>query len=177
MKYLDLPHGNTALAIFPCSPGFGWMLFDGPLSPVRWGRSNVAKKKAASEVKNGRCLRAIEKLLHEHRPAVVVLEAFEGPGTKRGARIQALCRSIISLAAVNGASVRVISRAQVSACLRSAESDTRYGFAKRAASFLAEIRVRLPTERKFWKTEDPVMALFNAAVLLIVHYANPSEPL
>lgn len=177
MKYLDLPHGNAALAIFPCSPGFGWALFDGPLSLVRRGCSSVAKKKATSEVKNDRCLKAIEKLLHEHRPPIVVLEAFEGAGTKRNARIQKLCRSIISLAAVNGASVRVITREQISACLRSAKSDTRYGYAKLASSFFAEIKWRLPEERKFWKTEDPVMALFNAVVLLIVHYANPKEPL
>jgi hypothetical protein len=54
---------------------------------------------------------------------------------------------------------------------------TRYDAAKVVASYLKEIRHRLPEKRKIYDTEDPKVALFTAAALLIVHYANPEEPL
>jgi hypothetical protein len=176
MKYVDLPHGNAALALFPSVVGFGWMLFDGPLSPVRWGVSNAARRKDTADAKNERCLKAIEKLLQEHHPPVIVLEAFEGPGARRGARIQKVCRSIVSLAAVQGVSVRVLTRTEIRNCFVQ-KPKTRHAVAKIVASYLVEIERRLPDVRKAWQTEDEDMALFNAAALLIVHYANPREPL
>lgn len=49
--------------------------------------------------------------------------------------------------------------------------------AKIAASYLKELGHCLPDKRKVYNAEDPRMALFHAAALLIVHYANPEEPL
>jgi len=177
MKYIDLPHGNAALALFPYVRGFGWAVFDGPLSLVFRGVSSVARKREPSDAKNERCLRAIEKLLQEYRPPVVVLEAFEGPGTRRHARIKKLCRSIIALAAVHGATVRVLTREQIHSYFASYEPKTRYDVAGIVASFVTAIKHLLPKKRKAWETEEPIAALFNAVALLIAYYANPREPL
>lgn len=177
MKFTDLPHGNAALAIFPSTQGFGWMLFDGPLSPVAWGVSTVAADTKGSEQKNARCLKRAEALVRIYRPHTLVLEAFEKEKTRRAPRIQRLCRSLISLAAVNGIGVRIITRDEIHASFVSAPARTRYDVAKIVASYLKEIRHRLPDKRKVYNAEDPRMALFAAAALLIVHYANPEEPL
>ncbi len=177
MKFSDLPHGNAALALFPCTPGFGWILFDGPLSPVSWGVSTVAKDTKGSDRKNERCLKQAEILLNTYRPSMLVLEAFEKGKTRRAPRIQRLCRSLISLAAVNGTGVRIITRGEIQSSFTSAAAKTRYDVAKIAALHLAEIKHRLPDQRNFYDTEDPKMALFAAAALLIVHYANPQHPL
>ena len=177
MKFAELPHGNAALALFPSVSGVGWIVFDGPLSPVAWGVSMSAKRASSLQAKNAQSLAAIERLLARYRVPVVVLEAFDGAGSRRNARIRALCRSIISLCAVNGIAVRIISRREITACFASTSPKTRHATAQVVASYLPEIRHRLPAKRRAWDSENPEMALFNAAALLIVHYANPAQPL
>ncbi len=177
MKFGDLPHEKAAMAIFPCTAGFGWMVFDGPLSPVRWQVSTAAATARSAAEKNRRCLARIEEHLHTFRPAVLVLEEFDGDKSRRSPRIRALCRSIVALATVEGAEVRIITREQVRKCFADSGLRTRHEIAVRVAAFLREISVRLPDKRKVWETEKPDAALMNAAALLIVHYANPREPL
>ena len=76
-----------------------------------------------------------------------------------------------------GAEVRIITREQVRKCFADSGLRTRHEIAVRVAAFLREISVRLPDKRKVWETEKPDAALMNSAALLIVHYANPREPL
>lgn len=177
MNIENFQHRKSALAIFPSGSGFGWMLFDGPLAPVDWDISRVAERERSEEDKNARCVEKIERILAKYRPATLVLEEFENGETRRAQRIRQLCRSIISLAAVNAIPVRIISRHQIRSCLESQRPKTRYEVAKVVASYIREIGHRLPKARKPWEHEDPRMALFNATALLIVHYANPAQPL
>jgi len=142
-----------------------------------WGVSTMAKATSGSDQKNARCLKHAEALFQEYRPHTLVLEAFEKGKARRAPRIQKLCRSLVALAAVNGISVRVITRDQIRKSFISAPAKTRYDVALLAVKYLPEIRHLLPEKRAFYETENPVMALFAAAALLIVHYANPSEPL
>lgn len=177
MKLPELPHGNAALAVHPSVAGFGWALFDSPLGIVDWAVSNAAKRRRGAERKNAECLARIEELIEMYRPAIVLLEAFEGAGTRRSARVQKLCRGIISLAAVHGIRVRIISRAAIARSLALSGARTRQETADTVSSFLNEIQIRRPEKRKAWHPEQFSMALFSAAALGIVHYANPSEPL
>jgi hypothetical protein len=177
MRFADFPHDRAAMAIHPCSVGFGWIVFDGPLSPVRWAVSTVAAIERGDDDKNRRCLERIEEHIETYRPPVLVLEEFESKASRRGTRVRKLYRAIISLATVEGIEVRIISRAQISACFADIRARTREQVAERTAAFLPEIRVRLPDKRNAWDAEKPDAALMSAAALLIVHYANPSEPL
>ncbi len=166
---------NTALAIFPSKDGFGWIVFDGPLSPVAWDICAAAKMPGTPQEKNARCMKRVESIVAEYHPASIVLEAFEGGATRRSKRIQQLCRSIASLSVMNKTPLRIISREQIKFCFESTKPKTRYAIASTVASYLKEIRHRLPNKRRPWETEDIKMALFNAAALLIVHYANRNE--
>ncbi len=168
-----VPHPNTAMAIFPSVVGFGWTVFDGPFSPVVWEVSTAAAKVRGDERKNAVSLARIAAHRARYRPAVLVLEDFESKEAKRGARIQALCRSIIAHAAVEGIPVRIITRAEINACIPGGK--TRQNVANTTAAYLRELRLRLPEARKIWEGEKPDMALMNAAALLIVHYAIPEK--
>jgi hypothetical protein len=170
----NLSHGRAALAIFPSSIGFGWVVFDGPLSPYRWKVSGAARGAKSARAKNERCLKRIEELLQEFRPGTLVLEAFEGNGVRRSARIQTLCRATISLASVEGVTVRVMGRNEIARCFPSLEEHTRETVASRTAEYLREIRSRLPGRRRLWESENTNMALMNATALLIAHYAIPA---
>ncbi|MDE2133930.1 MAG: hypothetical protein KGJ49_04965 [Alphaproteobacteria bacterium] len=168
---------DTALAIFPSREGFGWIVFDGPLSPVGWDVCTLAKVPGTSKEKNARCMKRVESLVSEYHPAAIVLEAFEGLGTRRCERVKKLCRSVVSLATMHGIPVHIVSKAQIAGYFASAHLKTRHDVATVVASHLVEIRHRLPEKRKTWNAEDADMALFNAAALLFVHYGNPKEPL
>jgi len=170
MSSAELPHEKTAMAIFPSTVGFGWILFDGPLSPVDWAVSTVAASARGDQERNRRCLVRIEEHVLRYRPAVMVFEEFDTP--RRSERIRSLCKSIVALATVEGLQVRIVSRAQIAACFADARARTRHEIATVVASYLREIRVRLPDKRKIWDGEKPDAALMNAAALLIVHYAT-----
>lgn len=177
MRIPAYPIPNTALAIFPSREGFGWMIFEGPLSPVSWDVCTLAKETRTAERKNARCTQRVAALLAEYRPAALVLEAFEGSGVRRHKRIRQLCRSIASLAAMSGTPLRVVTRQEITACFGTTRPKTRYAVAALIARYVKEIRHRLPPKRRAWDTEFPEMALFNATALLFVHYGNPEEPL
>jgi hypothetical protein len=177
MKFADLPHAKAALAIFPSREGFGWVVFDGPLSPYRWKVSSAARKEGPSAEKNDRCLKAVEKLLREFRPGCLVLESFDGKESRRHPRIRALCRGLIALAATEGLTVRIITRAEIEKIFGSAPAETREKVAEVVSRYVREYGWRLPDKRKIWESDEPVMALFAATALLVVHYANPAEPL
>lgn len=165
-------HPKSALAIHPSVEGFGWMLFDGPLSAYRWGVSWSARGISGDARKNKLCLKYAEKLLNEHRPAVLVLEAIT---PRRHARIAQLHRALIALAAINGIPVKVFSRADIRAAFADQKATGRYAVASVVAQFIPEIRNRLPKKRRAWDTEDSDMGLFAAAALLIVHsYERPA---
>lgn len=168
------PSDNLVLAIHPCHDGFGWMVFDGPLSPVDWQVSAVGKKRKGAD-KNKRSLGRAEQVFEQFQPTVLVLEAFDET-SKRHKRIQALCRSIVAAATMRRIGVRIIPRSEIRSCFASTDG-TRYAIAKTVAAYLPHIGYLLPRKRKPWESEPEVMALFNAAALLIAHYANPKEPL
>ena len=168
-------YDNTTIGIFPSRDGFGWMVFDGPLGAYQWGASALAKNERTPDAKNARCLAGIERLLSKYRPAIVVIEAFEGPGTKRHERIKHLCRSIIALSATHRLPVRIITRADIRTCFTSTKAVTRQQTATTVARWVKELRRLAPIERRLWEGEDPNMALFNATALLIAHYAIPWE--
>lgn len=177
MNLNELPHGNAALALFPSRDGFGWILLDGPLSLVVWEVCTLAKENRGAEEKNRRCLEKAQMLLKRHRPGVLVLEAFEGPKTRRRKRIIDFCRSLIAASAVEGIPVRILTRAQINACFKSQQAKTRHEIAQVVGKFLVEIEARTPEKRKPWQGEFANMALLNAGALGIAFYANPREPL
>jgi hypothetical protein len=164
-------HPKSALAIHPSVEGFGWIVFDGPLSAYRWGVSWRARGVSGDAKKNEHCLRHAEVLLTEHRPAVLVLERATD---RRHPRIHRLEKQLIALAAVHATPVKVFTRADVQAAFAERKATTRYAVATVVADYIPEIRNRLPKKRRAWDTEDSDMALFAAAALLIVHsYDRP----
>src|SRR5262249_28679352 len=135
---------GLVLAVHPTSRGFGWVLFEGPLSPVDWGNASAKKGR------NARLLARFERILKRYEPAVLVLEAFERSESKRSERVQHLCRSIMHLAACKGMDTPVFARAVVRTCFASIGASTRYEIAQAIAQRLDAFNHRLPRYRKPW---------------------------
>jgi Holliday junction resolvasome RuvABC endonuclease subunit len=156
---------GPVLGVHPTSRGFGWAVFESPLSPVDWGCAS------AKPGRNSRLMARFERLLDRYSPAVLVLEQFEGSLTRRADRIQLLCRSMMHLAACKGLDTPVYSREVVSHCFSSVGAKTRHEIALTIAQHIPAFRGRLPRERKAWTNEDPRQSIFDAAALAMTHFA------
>src|SRR6188472_2272789 len=76
---------DLVFAVFPSARGFGYAVFEGPMSLVDWGVKGVR-----SIQKNGESLKKLRELLAFYRPDMVVLENCQGRGSRRAQRIQTL---------------------------------------------------------------------------------------
>lgn len=154
---------GLVLAVHPTSRGFGWVLFESPLSAVDWGIAS------AKQGRNARLLARFSRLLDRYEPAVVVLEEFESPSA-RAERIRMLCRSMVHLASCKGADTPVYRRNVVRTVFASVGAVSRYDIAQIIAQHIDAFSHRMPKKRKPWDSEDPRQSLFDAAALAITYF-------
>jgi hypothetical protein len=157
-------HG-LVLAVHPTSRGFGWVLFESPLSPVDWGMASVKAKRSA------RSLARFERLLTRYEPKVVVFEQFSERPARRANRIRELCRRMIALAGSRGIYTPIYSRESIRDCFESSGAKTRRDIALSIAEQIEVFRRRLPRERKRWDSEDVRQSLFDAVALALTYFA------
>ncbi|HUZ12294.1 MAG TPA: hypothetical protein VMU93_05545 [Caulobacteraceae bacterium] len=155
-------------SVYPTARGFGWIAFEGPLAPYDWELVEITKDK------NVAALRRIEELIERLQPETLVLEAFERRNSARSDRIANLCRALVSLAASRGVEVAIYGRRDIETCFATVGARTRHEIAEAVARHVEGLRERLPKKRLPWNSEDRRMALFNAAALVITHYARLS---
>lgn len=155
---------GPVIAVHPTSRGFGWVVFEGREAPVDWGSASAKPRR------NARLMARFERLLNRYTPSALVLEAFEGPTTRRVDRIQRLCRAMMHLAASRGMETPVYTREVVRTCFASVGAVTRYEIAQCIAQHIPVFRRRLPRERKPWMNEDSRQSLFDAAALAVTYF-------
>lgn len=154
------------LAIDPSTRGFGFAVGEGPNRLIDWGvkETKVDKKR--------RSLRLIEDLVERYQPNVVVLEDYEGKGSRRCRRIQGLINDISKLASKRKIRVRSVSRAKVKQAFSEIGAATKYEIAVAIANRFPELAPRLPRFRKPWMSEDYRMSIFDAVGLGIAYFSR-----
>ena len=157
---MNSPH-ELVLGLHPSSRGFGWVVFDAPLSPFDWGTTDIRGG-------NSKALLRVDGILLRYAPVAVALEEFEK--SRRVARTIRLCRAIVVHAERRGITVHRYTRENISAILGPAR--TRQEVAEAVATRIGELQGRLPRPRKIWDGEHPNMALFCAAACVIVHHES-----
>jgi hypothetical protein len=160
---------DIVLAVHPSATGMGWTAFEGPLSVHDWAVFT------AKLDKNAKCLAKLDKLLRRFEPAVLVLEMFKDGPRRRTWRVRKLCRDMVKLAAERGVHVEIYGRDEVAAGFSQFGVGTREGIATAVAFMIEGFEHRLPPPRRAWMSEDPRMALFNAAALALTHYRLQSD--
>ncbi|MEI9933207.1 MAG: hypothetical protein WDM89_22415 [Rhizomicrobium sp.] len=169
MKSLRLP--GLVFAVHPTTNGFGWILFEQPDMPLDWG---IATAKAGRKL---RIVNRFERLLTRHDPDVLVMEVFEGSGSNRSERIQALCHTFIRSSAARGLDTQVYDREAVRDCLGLPMRASRHDVTTSIARRVADLSHRLPRKRNLWNAEDPRQSLFHAAALAFTHFATNGHDL
>jgi hypothetical protein len=158
---------ELVLAVFPSTRGFGYAVFEGPRSLIDWG-----VKGARCPQKNLESLEKLRELTALYRPDVVVLEDYEGPGSRRAKRIRNLINLMAAHAVAEGMSTAFFSRAAVRARFG---LETKRQVAEAIAQEFPELEPRMPPVRRIWMSEDRRMSIFDAVSLAITFFRHKSR--
>jgi hypothetical protein len=160
------------LAIDPTTRGLAYTVFEGSELILEWGASHVMPEK-----KNALCLQRAERLFALYAPDVLVLEAYDGEGSRREKRVRSLIRSLRRLAVRNRIGVRSFSRSQIREAFARLGKPTRQIIASEIALRYPELSWRLPAPRKFYESEAERMSIFDAAALAVTYFETRKERL
>jgi Holliday junction resolvasome RuvABC endonuclease subunit len=152
------------LAIDPATRGFGFAVLEGPGRLIDWG---VKETKTG---KKRRTLQLIDELIEHYEPSVIVVEDYEGKGSRRCLRVQALIADISKVATKAKVKVKRISRLKVKQTFSKSGASNKYEIAVAIANRFPELALRLPRFRKPWMSEDYRMSVFDAVGFAIALY-------
>jgi hypothetical protein len=153
------------LAIYFNTRGFGFVLFEGHLSPFDWGIREIRGAR-----KHGRCFARISKKFDRYLPDAVVLQDTSPEGTRRARRIVNLNAAIVELAKSRGIPVYAYSRDQVRAAFEYLGYVNKQGLAEVIAKKIPAFERYVPPPRKPWMSEDARMGIFDAAALGLMFF-------
>lgn len=154
---MKIRRGALAMGLFPNARGFAFVMFEGPLSPVDWGISEMSGSERTRT-----CLRRLAKVFNRNAPDLLVLRG--GPLNNR---LRHLCKAIEALAKSRGIVTSKVSRAQVREAFACLGSPTRNAIAEAIGKDIPTFAPLLPAPRKIWNGEDRRMGLFDAAALAL----------
>jgi Holliday junction resolvasome RuvABC endonuclease subunit len=147
------------LAIDPSTRGFGFAILEGPERLIDWG------VKETKTDKNRRSLDLIRELINDYEPDTIVVENYEGKGSRHCLRVRALIDPISKLKSNRKVQVKSFSRAEVKRAFPESSRSTKYEIAVAIAKQFPELAPRLPRFRKPWMSEDYRMSIFDAVAL------------
>jgi Holliday junction resolvasome RuvABC endonuclease subunit len=114
-------------------------------------------------VKDHQYLTRITDLLEWYKPAVVVMEDPESPGSRRCVRVRVVIGAIRRLAIARRVKVTLARRSSVKSAFAPIGAVTKEQIARALASRYPELAPRLPPHRQPWMIEDARMSIFDAA--------------
>lgn len=164
MTYPDL-----TLAITLSTRGFAYVFFEAPETPFDWA---VVEVKGSG--KNEQIVERIEKLLNLYHPQILVLENIQTKSAKRSSRLQNLSLTLAHMATCMGMDVHLYDRPVIRQTFKAVGAKTKVEIAHVIAAAIPAFMHRLPPIRKIWMSEDSRQMLFDAAALVMTHYAVSS---
>jgi RNase H-fold protein (predicted Holliday junction resolvase) len=160
----DTAQPKRILAIDPTPRGLGFAVLEGPIHLVDWGVKEVRSNK------NERCLGLIEEMIDRYCPDAIVVEEYDGRGSRRCSRVAELIKSASRLATKRKIKVGRISRSEVRDAFSESHAYTKHQIAEAIASRFPELVPRLPRFRKAWMPEDNRMNVFDAVAFALTYF-------
>lgn len=164
-----IAYRSLTLGLYPTARGFAWVAFSSPFAPHDWGYCRLDK--GPRHQKNERCLARIEKLLRRLEPEALILESFDERSAIQSPRLQRLSKSLAALASDRSLSVSVYTRTDVKKAFEPVGAVSRHEIACTISRQVPALRDLLPNKRKRWEGQDKRLSIFNAAALVLTHYA------
>jgi hypothetical protein len=157
------------LAIAPNSRGFGFVVFLTRKRIADWGI------KEARHNKNAGCINHSAFLIDRYRPSAIILEDWRHQTCRRSERVRALLEAIGQLAIGRGITVYRYSRRQLREVF-AGSGKSKDAIAIAVSQMVPALLPWLPRKRRIWESEQHSMAIFDAASLVLTHYAHPTRP-
>jgi hypothetical protein len=157
------------MAFYPNARGFAHVVFEGPLSPVDWGISEVRRGKRRLDT----YVRRLSVLIDRYNPDVLVLRG--GSRERELPAKQIAIDAIETLAEGKGVQTYTVSRKEVQRAFAHLGSPTRYAIAGSIANHIPPFAPLMPPARKIWNGEDRRMGLFDAAALALAFFKNEKD--
>src|ERR1700728_4555172 len=156
---------DLVVAVYPNARGFAYVVFEGPLSPIDWGMSDLPAK-----WKTRRCLHRLSLLLDRYQPDALLLRGVSN--AHRKGSIAALLAAIKEKARVRGLFTATVSRKQIREAFAYLGSPTRRAIVEAIAKHVPTFASYVPPIRKIWNGEDRRMGLFDAIAVALAFYKN-----
>jgi hypothetical protein len=158
---------HLVLTIYPNARGFGYVLFEGPLSPFDWG-----VKELRGTGKNGRIIRWLENVLESYAPSVLVLEDWKEESCGRIQRVDELYEQITAVAKKRATKVVRYSMTKVRQYFANADAFTKHDIAVAIAKIVPALSYQIPPVRKIWMAADARQGLYDAAALGLAYFGT-----
>ena len=150
---------DLVLAFYPHARGFSYVVFEGPLSLVDWGMSDIRSKRKTSV-----CLLRLSALLDQYVPDAVVTRQI------RQGRLAKLSEALTKLVESRRVVIAAVSRDRIREAFVHLGSPTRYAIVQAIAKQIPVLAPYVPPIRKIWYGEDRRMGLFDAAALALAYF-------
>lgn len=162
-KSHDKPY-ERVLALYPNHRGYGYALFEGPRELVAWGLKTLRSHK------NARSLDNIRAQIDLYEPDVLVIEDYEGEGSRREQRVRELLDSIEGLTHEHSFEVCKYSRSEIRKVFEFFGATTKQEIASFIAASSPSNELEMPEVRKPWMCERYKMGVFDAIAFGLTHY-------
>lgn len=155
------------LAVYPSTYGFGYAVVEGTTFVLEASMWLTKYTRKHGNDKNAKCLSKISSLVKYYDPDVIVLEDYEGKGSRRYDRVRRLIDEVNEIAGEKNIRVHKYSRDEIRNCFEQYGAFSKYEIAKVIAARISDLRDRLPAQkRKVWLPEDYRMGIFDAMSLI-----------
>ena len=158
---------DLVLSLYPNSRGFGYVLFEGPLSPFDWG-----VKEIRGAAKNRRILKFLESLLDRYQPLVLVLEDWTDDAFQRIDRIVELYEAITQLAKRKMVTVVRYPMRKIREFFAYRNALTKYQIALHIAKIIPAFSYQIPPKPTIWKSESARQGLYDAAAVGLCYFGS-----
>jgi hypothetical protein len=157
---------KRVLAIDPTHRGFGYIILEGPERLIDWGITQVRG------MRNRASIAAAEELIRHYRPQIMVLEEVAERNCRRCPRVRQLIEALEHYGRERGLTVRKVARTTVKKTFLPSGIRNKNQMARFIVIRFPELARYLPPERKPWMSEDPRMAIFDAAAFALALFRN-----
>lgn len=157
---------ELALVVQPCSRGFAFILFEGPLSPAVWNIKEIRGPKKLSLI-----YKHVADLMERYHPDLLIIEDVSHTKTKQMSSRRRLMRMLTAYAQARSIDTYAYTRKDIRNRFAYLGALTRYEIAEAIAGQIPAFK-RVPPKRKPWNSEHRRMTLFDAASLAITYYGS-----
>ncbi|MBV7270711.1 hypothetical protein [Winogradskyella luteola] len=163
-KPIEKKKEQLVLALYPNAIGFGYAVMTNALNVL------VSQVVNIRPISNKQSLKRIKEIINYYKPHIVVIEDYQGIGSRKSKRIQKVLDSIYLYAQKKHLKVRRYSRNDIRYVFSNFNAHTKHEIACVIAGNVKNMERKLREPRKINESEKYVTGAFDAVSLGVTHF-------